>query len=129
MNVERAHIAVAFAYVVLGMCYGVFMAASKDHSLHVVHAHILLVGFVTSFIYGVTYRLWVAEGLRGRVAVIQFWLHHVGAFVMVTGLTLLYRGIYPEDVLGPVLGLSSISVLLSALLMAYLYARSSGTPS
>ncbi len=122
MNVERKHVAAAMVYAIVGMCYGMIMAASKDHTLHVAHAHILLVGFVTSFMYGATYRLWL-NGHNERLASIQFWLHHLGTVVMGAGLTLLYSGVYSEDVLGPVLGLSSVAVLISAVLMLGMYVK------
>lgn len=125
MDVERKHVVMAMIYAVVGMCYGVIMAASKDHTLHVAHAHILLVGFVASFIYGVMYKLWLS-GCNERLASAQFWLHHVGTVVMGAGLTLLYGGVYPEDVVGPVLGVSSIAVLISAVVMLSLYAIRGG---
>lgn len=123
MNIDRKYLIAALGYAIAGMCYGIYMAASKNHSLHVAHAHILLVGFVTSFVYGVTHKLWLGQS-SGRVGLIQFFLHHIGTVVMVVGLTLLYSHTYPEAVLGPILGMSSIAVLLAALHMLYMTVRS-----
>lgn len=123
MSIDKKYLVAALGYAIAGMCYGIYMASSKNHSLHVVHAHILLVGFVTSFIYGVTHKLWLGQSGE-TVDLIQFFLHHVGTVVMAAGLTLLYGGFCAEEVVGPVLGMSSFAVLLAALLMLYMCVRS-----
>lgn len=120
---DRKYLIAALLYAVVGMCYGIFMAASKDHSFHAVHAHILLLGFVTSFIYGVIHKLWL--DIQNQALVLaQFILHHVGTVLMGVGLTLLFAGVYPEESLGPVLGLSSLLALLGAILMLFMCFKS-----
>ena len=119
MHYDRQFLIWALGYAAAGMVLGIVMAGSQDHSQHVTHAHILLVGFVVSFIYAVTHRLWLGEPPQ-RLATAQFYLHQAGALTMFVGLFLQYGGLLPKAQIGPVLGLASITVLLAALLMLFL---------
>lgn len=125
MTLDRRFLLCGFAYAIAGMGLGIHMAASHDHALFVAHAHILLVGFVVSFVYALIHKLWLA-GASARLAGFQFYLHQLAALVMSVGLVLLYAGLYPESTLGPVLGLASVGVLIAAVLMAWLVLRSPG---
>lgn len=119
MTYDRKYLVWALGYVVIGMCLGVFMAASHDHSEHVTHAHINLVGFVLSFGYGIIHKLWLVQP-NLIVARIQFIVHQAAALTMFTGLFLLYGNIVPEAQLDPILAIAAISVLAGALLMLYM---------
>lgn len=116
MGFDRKYLVWALAYVVLGMGLGIYMAASKNHGQHITHAHILLVGFVVSFIYAVIYKLWLGETVS-RLASVQFVVHQVGALMMVSGLFLLYGGFVPEAQIELVLAPSTFIVFTAALLM------------
>lgn len=122
MAIDRKFLLCAFAYAIAGMGLGIYMAASHNHSLFVAHAHILLVGFVVSFIYALLHRLWLA-GAGGRLAGVQFYLHQLATLVMVVSLVLLYGGLVPEATIGPLLGLASVGVLLAIVLMAWMILR------
>ena len=116
MGFDRKYLIWALGYVVAGMSVGIYMAASKNHGQLVAHAHILLVGFVVSFIYGIIHKLWLVQPAKG-LATTQFVLHQAAALVMFGGLLLLYGNVLPEATLGPILGLASIGVMVAALLM------------
>lgn len=122
MAIDRKFLFCGFVYAIAGMGLGIYMAASKNHALFIAHAHILLVGFVVSFVYALVHRLWIAGSSR-RLAGVQFYLHQVATLVMVVGLVLLYAGIVPEATLGPMLGLASVGVLLAALLVVWMILR------
>ena len=109
-------------FAVLGMALGIYMAISKNHTQHVTHAHVLLLGFVVSVLYGAMYRLWLASAST-RLAAIQTGLHQIGSVLLVAGLFLLYSGAATEDSLGPLLGAGSIAVITSAILMFYQMVR------
>lgn len=119
MTLDRRFLLCGFAYAIAGMGLGIYMAASHNHALFVAHAHILLVGFVVSFIYALIHKLWLV-GARSGLAVFQFYLHQLAALVMSVGLVLLYGGMVPEPTIGPLLGLASVGVLIAVLLMAWL---------
>ncbi|HEX7914716.1 TonB-dependent receptor [Rudaea sp.] len=123
MSFDRKYLICALGYVVLGMGVGVYMGASGNHGQLIAHAHILLVGFVVSFIYAIIHKLWLEQPGKG-IAQTQFVLHQVAAVVMFTGLLLLYGGVVAETTLGPILGVSSIGVLTAAVLMFYMVLKS-----
>ena len=116
MGFDRKYLVWALAYVALGMGLGIHMAASHDHAQHVTHAHILLVGFVVSFIYAVIHKLWLG-GKASWLAWVQLIAHQAGALSMFVGLFLLYGSLVPAARVEPVLALSSIVVFVAALLM------------
>ncbi|GAC1692502.1 MAG: hypothetical protein PVS2B3_01290 [Steroidobacteraceae bacterium] len=112
----------ALGYAVAGLALGIYMAASQNHGEMVTHAHILLIGFVVSFIYGIIHKLWLNKPGRG-IANIQFALHQAAAVTLSSGLFLLYGNMLPESALGPVLGIAATGVLLGMLLMLYMVIR------
>ena len=116
MGFDRKYLVWALAYVTAGMALGIYMAASHNHVQQVTHAHILLVGFVVSFIYAVIHKLWLGEQ-TSRLARIQLIAHQAGALTMFTGLFLLYQGIVPEAQIESILAPSTIVVFIAALLM------------
>jgi hypothetical protein len=99
------------------------MAASQNHGELVTHAHILLIGFVLSLVYGIIHKLWLATPSR-RVANIQFAVHQAAAITVCGGLFLLYGNMLPLSTLDPILGVGSAGVLLGLLLMLYMVVRS-----
>ena len=110
-----------FAAVGLGL--GIFMAATANHSELVAHAHILLIGFVVSFIYGIIHKLWLAQPNRA-LANFQFVLHQASAITISVGLFLVYGNMVEVSKLDPILGVASFGVLLGMLLMIYMVVKS-----
>lgn len=122
MQFDRKYLLWGFAYAIVGMLLGIVMAASGNHAQHVAHAHVLLVGFVISMIYAVIHRLWL-NNLRSLLSRLQFALHHAGAVTMFTGLYLLYGNGSNPELLHPILGAASLSVLTGLVLMAVMVIR------
>ncbi|WP_040670187.1 DUF4084 domain-containing protein [Rhodanobacter fulvus] len=116
MGFDRKYLVWALGYAVVGMGVGIYMAASKNHAEYVAHAHILLVGFVVSLVYGLIHRLWLHQPRRA-IAQVQFVLHQAATVVLLAGLLLLYGNAAPEAALEPFLGIGAIGVLLAMLLM------------
>jgi hypothetical protein len=116
MSIDRKYLIAALVYAIIGMVLGIYMAASHDHIHHVTHAHILLIGFVVSFVYGIIHKLWIAQPSAG-LSMVQFIFHQLGAAVLLVGLFLLYGNIIPESTLGPIMGIASVCVLIGMLLM------------
>lgn len=127
MNFDRKYLVCALLFAIAGISLGIYMAASDNHGELVAHAHILLIGFVVSFIYGIIHKLWLAHPNR-MIANIQFYLHQAAALALSVGLMLLYGGLVPPGPLEPVLTLGSIAVLVGVLMMLYmvLTTRSAG---
>jgi len=117
MGFDRKYLVFSLAYIVIGMALGLYMGASQNHGQLVTHAHILLVGFVVSFIYAIIHKLWLPAPARG-LAYAQFVLHQLGAVAMFVALFGMFAGFGTEDSLGPLLGIASAAVLAGAALMA-----------
>jgi hypothetical protein len=113
---DRAYLIFALGYAAAGMALGIYMGASRDHGQFVTHAHVMLVGFVTSLIYAVIHRLWLTSPGRA-VATIQFILHQAGSLAMFVGLALLYGHVISEDQAGPLMVPATLAVILGVLLM------------
>jgi hypothetical protein len=122
MKLDRRFVIWGLCYAAAGMILGIYMAASGNHAQMTTHAHVLLIGFVVSFVYGLIHRLWLHEPGRG-ISKLQFVLHQVAAFMALAGLFLFYGGFASEATLMPLLGIGSVGVLLGMLLMLYMVIR------
>lgn len=106
----------AVIYAILGMLLGAHMAASQDHGQMVTHAHLMLIGWVSLFLYGVFLKLHPSVG-AGRSAAL-WWIGNVGTIVTVIGLFVLYGG---DVALGePLATLGSLTVLVGMGLFGFL---------
>lgn len=119
MNFDRKYVIWALSYAAVGLVLGIYMAASHNHAELVAHAHILLIGFVVSFIYAIIHKLWLRQPNRA-IANIQFVLHQAAALTVSLGLFLLYGSMLPPATLDPILGIGSAGVLAALLLMLYM---------
>ncbi len=120
--IARWHLLFGLAFAVFGMSVGIYMAISQNHVPHPAHAHILLLGFVVSSLYAVTYRLWLAEA-PPMLATVQTALHELGATVLAIGLLLLFGGAASEAQLEPLLAIGSFAAIGGAIVMLYQVAR------
>lgn len=113
---DRKFLFTAFGYAIIGLVLGIMMAESLDHGQMVTHAHIMLLGFVVSFVYAVCHKLWL-PGVTGALATAQFWIHQFGTLGLIVGLYLLYGRYLPPQQIGPVMGIFSVSALIGLILM------------
>jgi hypothetical protein len=128
MNLDRKYLVCALLFAIAGMILGIYMAASNNHGELVAHAHILLIGFVVSLIYGIIHKLWLAKP-NPMIANLQFYLHQAAALILSVGLTLLYGGTVPPGPLVPLLTIGSIAVLIGVLMMLYLVLTTRAVPA
>lgn len=124
---DRAYLIWALCYAAAGMGLGIYMGISRNHGQFVTHAHIMLVGFVTSLVYAVIHRLWVPAPSR-VLATIQFILHQAGSLTMFAGLLLIYGHAGSEEQIGPIMGPAAIAVILGVLLMLVMVLRAGASP-
>jgi len=113
---DRKFVLTGLGYAIVGMVLGIYMAASKNHIQLVTHAHIMLLGFVVSIIYGVCHKLWLGTP-SALLARIQFISHFVGTLAVVIGLFLLYGNIVAANLLEPLLSIGSLLALIGVVLM------------
>lgn len=125
MTFDRKYLVFALCYALLGLSLGIYMAASQNHAELVTHAHILMVGFVVSFVYATIHKLWLVAPGRG-IANLQFIVHQVSAITMAVGLFMLFGGMAPPAKLEPFLSAAALGVLLGMLLMIFMVLKFKG---
>lgn len=91
MNVSAWWLKLAVLYLIAGVGLGLFMAASHDHSMFPVHAHLNLLGWVSMALFGCFYRLW-PEAAGSRLAKVHFWVYVPSHFIQMVLLAALFRG-------------------------------------
>jgi len=120
---DKKFVLTGLGYAIIGLALGIFMAASKDHGQLVTHAHIMLIGFVVSFIYGLCHKLWLNNS-TSKLAVTQYYVHQVGTLVILIGLFLYYGKFVSIETIDPVLAISSIAVFAGMVMMKVLFIKS-----
>ncbi|MBM3548223.1 MAG: hypothetical protein FJX54_14835 [Alphaproteobacteria bacterium] len=112
MSLPRAFLLSAVLFAIVGMSLGIHMGIAHDFTAVPVHAHIILVGWVTLGLYGLVHRAYPAMAESG-LAWAQFWIAEAGAIVFPIGIAL---SIYKEQPLLAIIG--SLAVLLGMVLFA-----------
>ena len=120
---DKKFVMTALGYAIVGLALGIFMAASKNKGQLVTHAHIMLIGFVVSFIYALCHKLWL-HNVSSKLAAVQYYVHQVGTFFVVVGLFLYYGHFVSLETIDPVLALASITVFVGMVLMKVLFIKS-----
>jgi hypothetical protein len=94
----------AITYLIVGVCLGIGMGATRNFTLTPVHAHINLLGWTTLALAGLVYTVFPKAG-ASRLAKVHFWLINLAMPVMLVALTGLLLG---NMALAPVLAASEI---------------------
>jgi hypothetical protein len=118
MNISRNYLVIGSLYLLVGICFGIYMGASGDHGFAPLHAHINLLGFVLMTVFGLVYRQFpaMAGNMLGKV---HFWGHQVGALVLLIMLYLLFSGTITEAGMAPVAPVAELAVLISFIAFAW----------
>ena len=120
---DKKFVLTSLGYAIVGLALGIFMAASKNHGQLVTHAHIMLIGFVVSFVYALCHKLWLNNS-TSKLATTQYYVHQAGTLVVVSGLFLYYGKFVTLESIDPVLAVSSITVFIGMVLMKVLVIKS-----
>jgi hypothetical protein len=86
----------------------------------------MLIGFGVTFIYGVCHKLWLNNS-TSKLAVAQFYIHQVGTFILLVGLSLYYGKFVALETIDPVLAVASIIVFVSLVLIKIRFIKSTKT--
>lgn len=112
----------AVIWLLIGIAAGLQMAMSGNHSVIAAHAHINLLGWVTTAIFGGYYALNPAKASK-RIAMVHYAVYMLGLVVMLPTLYLMERG---NPQLEPIVGIGSIITLVGVLIFAVvLFSRES----
>lgn len=105
----------AILFLIVGIGLGIHMSISQNHNVIGAHAHINLLGWVTSALFGGYYALNPAKAER-RLAYIHFAVYTAGVAIMAVSLYFLLLGV---TALEPVVALSSLIVFAGVLIFAW----------
>ena len=99
-------------YLLVGMCFGVWMSATQDHTLAPAHAHLNLIGGVLMAIFGGFYTLFPAVA-QTMLAKIQVAATHLAVWFMFPGIIMALQG-QGEALakIGSVLGILAVLLFL-----------------
>lgn len=106
----------AILFLLVGISLGIYMSASQNHTSVGAHAHINLLGWVTSALFGGYYALNPAKA-AGRLPIIQFAVYTLGAAIMGVSLYLLLSG---NVAIAPIVALSALITFAGVLLFAWI---------
>ena len=90
-NIDTSFLRLAVLYILVGMGLGLWMGISGDHGMYPAHAHINLVGWTSSAVFGLVYRAYPAAA-RSPLAPWHFWLSAIGGLVLVVGIVVILAG-------------------------------------
>ena len=113
-GIARGFLVSAVVYGLLGMLLGLHMGITHNHGQMPTHAHIMVIGWVSFFLFGIYY-LQFGQATSRTLSVIHFWLAQCAFVVLTSGLWLVYSG---RNQFEPILGISSIAYALSFLVFA-----------
>lgn len=115
MSISRNFLVMGAIYLLVGISFGMYLGASEDRSLAPLHAHINLLGFTLMTIFGLAYRI-MPQMADGPLAKAQFWLHQVGALILLIGLFMLLTGRTMPGLPLPIMPVAEGMVLLSVVI-------------
>jgi hypothetical protein len=118
MNISRNFLVLGTSFLLIGLLIGMYMGGSGDHSLAASHAHINLIGFVLSSIFALTYRAFPAM-TDGRLPIIHFWTHAIGAIGLNVLLFLLLSGKITEAAMAPWAPITEVLITIGVLIFAW----------
>jgi small-conductance mechanosensitive channel len=104
----------AILFLIAGIAIGLHMSISQNHNAVGAHAHINLLGWVSSAVFGGYYALNPAKA-EGLLPKVHYWLFTIGVVVMGGSLYMLLQG---NAGMEPIVAVSSLAVAAGVLLAA-----------
>ncbi len=112
----RGFLAASIGYGLIGLVAGLYMAILEDHSQMPAHAHIMVIGWVSFFLFALFY-LHFGDRVSRRMTQLHFWLAQVSSPLLFAGLWLMHSG---NDEFQPLAAVSAMAYALSFLMFAVL---------
>lgn len=106
----------AILFLIVGIGIGIQMAITTNHNVVGAHAHINLLGWVTSAIFGGYYALNPGRA-TGRLPMIHYGVYTAGVLVMAVSLYLLLQG---NTALEPLVAGASLVTFAGVLVFAWI---------
>jgi len=116
MSLANRFILAGIAYGIIGMLMGLAMGATGKFDMAPVHAHIILLGWVSMVLFGLLYR-GIPAMEKETLAAWQFWISNIGLIIMMITLAMV---INKNMSVAPVLAAAEVAVIIGLLLFAIL---------
>lgn len=113
-SVARIFFVSAIVYGVLGMALGLHMGITHNHGQMPTHAHIMVIGWVSFFLFGLYY-LHFGKVTPRALSLAHLWIAQCAFIALVIGLGLIYSG---RNQYEPIAAISSIVYAVSFLVFA-----------
>jgi hypothetical protein len=123
--VVRACLRTGVLFAVLGMGLGIYMGMTHEFQFAPVHAHVLLLGWVSMLLYGLVYQA-VPQAAQGVLPVIHWLVALTGMATMTASLAVMFAG---HEAAEPFVALGSILVISGAVLFAGIVFRATRAPA
>lgn len=115
-RISEYYFRTAILFLIVGIAIGIHMSISQNHNVIGAHAHINLLGWVTSAVFGGYYALNPAKA-SGRLPMIQYFVYVIGVLLMAVSLYLLLQG---NTALEPLVAAGSLVTFAGVLLFAWI---------
>jgi peptidoglycan/LPS O-acetylase OafA/YrhL len=116
-RLDRSYIIIGLAWVIAAMIFGTWLGASNHINYANSHAHVGVLGFVTSILFGLLHWAYPELG-KSRIAVWQFAIYEVGVALLIIGKVLVDGG--TETLF---LQVGSLVTILGTAMMLWMFAR------
>ena len=119
-NIDRWFVLTGLLFLLIGMVLGLKMSMAQDFSLHGLHAHLNLLGFVVMTLFGLCYRTW-PRMQEGKLATVHYLLHTV---CTAGGLALLFYLLSNPELapkIGPIMDMTVAGTVVGVVLFIYLF--------
>jgi hypothetical protein len=115
MKMDRCYVLAGFVWLLVGMVFGIYLGITDQLNYSNSHAHLNLLGFVLSVLFGLLHRNWPALA-QSRFAKPQFYIYQLGVVVLVAGKYSIDGG--GTEALAPP---GSLIVVLGVLIMFWMF--------
>ena len=105
---------ISVIYFVVGLAFGLFMHYTIQLQWKATHAHINVVGWLSTGLIGVIYSIY-KEAAETTLAKVQFWLYNIGLPFLFAGMMMIYLDV-PRGLLEFCVSGGGIAVAISVLL-------------
>jgi cbb3-type cytochrome oxidase subunit 1 len=112
--VAKGFLIAAIVYGLLGMSMGLEMAISNNHGQMPTHAHTMVIGWISFFLFGLFYHQF-GNAVSRVLSLIHFWVAQCALIGLIIGLRLVYSG-HPQ--FEPIAAVSATTYALSFLVFA-----------
>lgn len=120
IRIDRLFVTLGFLWLIAGAVFGTWLGVSGHLNFANSHAHIGLLGFVASVLFGLVHRAWPELASR-RIALPQLFVYELGAVLLVIGKIMIDATGQPNLFLG----IGSLTVILGVVMFLWLFVRGS----